>query len=142
MRRMITNAALATLVGVLACSGSKGPGKTTAAGGSQLDSLMKERNLKEADVVAALKTYTPTGRMDEYYLFGSGGHSGQVVVVGLPSMRLLKYIAEFTPEPWQGYGYGDKGTAEVLAGGKRHGKQITWGDTHHPALSETAGSYD
>ena len=52
------------------------------------------------------------------------------------------YVAVFTPEPWQGYGYGDKSTAEVLDGGKRHGKSITWGDMHHPALSETKGEYD
>ena len=25
---------------------------------------------------------------------------------------------------------------------KRQGKDITWGDMHHPALSETAGDYD
>src|SRR5687767_6270837 len=105
---MIRNAALAAIAGVLACSGSKGPGKSDTGGGSQLTDLMKARDLAEADVVAALKTYTPTGRHDEYMLFGSGGHSGQVVVVGLPSMRILKYIAVFTPEPWQGYGYGAK----------------------------------
>ena len=50
-------------------------------------------------------------------LFASGGHSGQVIVIGLPSMRILKYIAVFTPEPWQGYGYGDQ-TDEVLAAGQ------------------------
>jgi nitrous-oxide reductase len=57
-------------------------------------------------------------------------------------MRILKYIAVFTPEPWQGYGTGDKGTEEVLKQGSRRGKAITWGDTHHPALSETKGEYD
>jgi nitrous-oxide reductase len=103
---------------------------------------MKDRGLSEADVSAALKTYTPSGKKDEFYIFASGGHGGQVVVIGVPSMRILKYIAVFTPEPWQGYGYGDVATTEVLAGGKRHGKQITWGDTHHPALSETNGEYD
>jgi len=134
--------ALAALAGVLSCSGKKGPGATTGAGGTQLADLMKARNLGEADVVAALKTYQPTGRHDDYLLFGSGGHSGQVVVVGLPSMRILKYIAVFTPEPWQGYGYGAKGEQAVLDQGKRFGKDITWADTHHPALSETNGDYD
>jgi nitrous-oxide reductase len=123
-----------------ACSGPNNP-QTGAAGSSALSQLMGERKLSEADVNAALKTYTPTGRHDEYYLFGSGGHSGQVVVVGLPSMRILKYIAVFTPEPWQGYGF-DEQTKSVLAGGKRHGSDLTWADTHHPALSETKGDYD
>ncbi len=103
---------------------------------------MKERSLSEADVVAALKTYTPTGRKDEYYIFASGGHGGNLIVIGVPSMRILKYIGVFTPEPWQGYGYGDDGTREVLAGGRLHGRDITWGDMHHPALSETNGQYD
>ena len=33
------------------------------------------------------KTYVAPGEKDEYYLFYSGGHSGQVYVAGLPSMR-------------------------------------------------------
>ena len=132
------------LVGVLgalfACSSKSAP---TGGGGtsSSLTDLMKARNLSEADVNAALKTYTPSGRMDEYLAFSSGGHSGQVIVIGLPSMRILKYIAVFTPEPWQGFGFDDASKA-VLAGGKRFGHDLTWADTHHPALSETAGDYD
>ena len=31
---------------------------------------------------------------------------------------------------------------EVLAEGNADGSDIRWGDTHHPALSETAGDYD
>ena len=104
-------------------------------------SLMKARSLSEADVVAALKTYTPSGKKDEYYMFASGGHSGQVIVLGLPSMRLLKYIGVFTPEPWQGYGYDDI-TQKLLDTGNRDGRKIRWADVHHPALSETAGDYD
>jgi nitrous-oxide reductase len=72
----------------------------------------------------------------------SGGHGGNLIVIGVPSMRILKYVGVFTQEPWQGYGYGDIASKEVLEGGKRHGKEITWGDMHHPALSETNGSYD
>ena len=124
----------------LAC----GSGKPTATGGgasTTLTDLMKARGLSEADVQAALKTYTPTGKNDEYLVMASGGHSGQVIVIGVPSMRILKYIAVFTPEPWQGYGFDDQ-TKGVLAGGKRGGKDLTWADTHHPALSETAGDYD
>jgi nitrous-oxide reductase len=102
---------------------------------------MKARGLTEADVQAALKTYTPTGKFDEFLMFASGGHSGHVLVIGVPSMRILKYIAVFTPEPWQGYGFDDQSKA-VLAQGKRGGKDLTWADTHHPALSEQGGEYD
>jgi len=93
-------------------------------------------------VTAALKTYMPTGKLDDYIMFSSGGQGGQVLVIGLPSMRLLKVIGVFTPEPWQGYGYGSLETQAVLEGGFAKGKPIYWGDTHHPALSETNGEYD
>ncbi len=112
-----------------------------SAGGEAIAELMQARNLSEADVRAALKTYTPTGRHDDFYMFASGGHSGQAIVIGIPSMRILKYIGVFTPEPWQGYGYGDQSNA-VLAEGDRPGRELRWADTHHPALSETAGDYD
>jgi len=127
----------------LAACSSGGPESTTSKAGASdgLASLMKARSLSEADVKSALMTYTPSGRHDEYYLLASGGHSGQVVVIGVPSMRILKYIAVFTPEPWQGYGYGDD-SKRVLDEGKRHGHDIRWADTHHPALSETNADYD
>ena len=43
-------------------------------------------------------------------MFSSGGHSGQVAVYGLPSLKLYRIIAVFTPEPWQGWGYHDRKT--------------------------------
>jgi nitrous-oxide reductase len=90
------------------------------AGGGLPDDLLavaNARGLTPQDIRAALKTYTPSGKMDEYYLFSSGGQSGNVVVIGVPSMRILKNIAVFTPEAWQGYGYGEVGTEAVLDGG-------------------------
>lgn len=112
--------------------------------GGQVNELQKiaaERGLNVDDLLAATKTYTPSGVHDEYLTFASGGHSGQIFVIGVPSMRPLRTIAVFTPDPWQGYGYGVGN--DVLAGGdldKDH--PLTWGDTHHPALSETNGEYD
>ncbi len=109
---------------------------------AEAQTVIKERGLSPDDIVAALRAYVPGGKYDEYVMFASGGHSGQVLVIGIPSMRLLKVIGVFTPEPWQGYGFGEKGTLEVLEGGFARGKPILWGDTHHPALSETEGDYD
>ncbi len=108
---------------------------------SELEKVMKERGLTQDDIIAAAKTYTPSGGRDKYIVFSSGGQSGQIMVYGVPSMKILKYIGVFTPEPWQGWGYDDD-TKKVLAQGKYRGKQITWGDTHHPAISETNGVYD
>ena len=102
--------------------------------------IAQTRGLSPDDVTAALKTYMPTGVHDEYLIFASGGHSGQMLVIGVPSMRLLKMIGVFTPEPWQGWGYGAGN--EVLDQGNINGKEVRWADTHHPALSETAGDYD
>ena len=128
------------LLGVLAC------GLTLLVGASvyaqSLQEVMQQRGLTENDLLAAAKTYHPSGLKDEYVVFSSGGQSGQVIVYGVPSMRILKYIAVFTPEPWQGYGYGEVESMEVLEQGKIDGREIHWGDTHHPALSETGGDYD
>jgi nitrous-oxide reductase len=115
---------------------------TSAAWSAEtLQQVLKRRGLTQKDVLAAAKTYVPTGKRDEFLAFSSGGQSGHVIVYGIPSMRILKYIAVFTPEPWQAYGYDDESKA-VLAQGNMNGREITWGDTHHPALSETAGDYD
>ena len=117
-------------------------GACTSGGDADYTAIIEERGLTDDDVTAALKTYLPTGVHDEYVLFSSGGHSGQVHVIGVPSMRLLKTIGVFTPEPWQGWGYGNKGVEAVLEGGMVEGKEVLWADTHHPALSETEGDYD
>lgn len=105
-----------------------------------VEAVAKARGLSTGELLAAAKTYTPSGMIDEFILFSSGGHSGQVHVIGVPSMRLLRTIAVFTPEPWQGWGYGVGN--DVLAGGNVAGKPNLWGDTHHPAISETNGDYD
>ncbi|MBX3290908.1 MAG: Sec-dependent nitrous-oxide reductase [Acidobacteria bacterium] len=83
---------------------------------------------------AATLTYVAPGDIDEYYVFYSGGHSGNVYVAGIPSMRHIATIPVFALYPATGYGF-DKETKEMLGG-------YTWGDVHHPALSETAGDYD
>ncbi|MBI1949405.1 MAG: Sec-dependent nitrous-oxide reductase [Deltaproteobacteria bacterium] len=148
MRLQCSLPALLAAALLTACGGPAGPSTPStssggaASAGTGVAALMKSRGLSEADVTAALKTYTPSGKKDEYYTFASGGHGGNLIVIGVPSMRIIKYIGVFTPEPWQGYGYGDTSTGEVLDGGKRRGKDITWGDMHHPAFSETNGSYD
>ena len=128
--KKLSMVAIGTMVGV-----------SMASAGSELEKVMKERGLTQQDLLAAAKTYTPSGGRDKYIVFSSGGQSGQVIVYGVPSMRILKYIGVFTPEPWQGWGYDDD-TKKVLKQGWIRGKEITWGDTHHPAISETNGRYD
>ncbi|KAB2905792.1 MAG: Sec-dependent nitrous-oxide reductase [Anaerolineae bacterium] len=116
------------------------PQKDVEARSSGWAQIADERGLTEDDIRAAMMTYTPSGMLDQYVMFASGGHSGQVFAIGLPSMRLLRTIAVFTPEPWQGYGYGTGN--DILEGGNSLGAEVMWGDSHHPALSETDGDYD
>ncbi len=113
---------------------------SSAIAEKSLKEVMEARGLTEKDVLAAAKTYTPTGGRDEYLAFSSGGQSGHVIVYGIPSMRILKYIGVFTPEPWQGYGFDDESKAVLNMGNP--GGEIQFGDTHHPAFSETEGEYN
>lgn len=95
----------------------------------------KPKLARTGDVTqSAIATYVAPGDLDQYYLFYSGGHSGSIFVAGVPSMRHIATIPVFSPYPGTGYGF-DKESKEMLGG-------FTWGDTHHPALSETDGDYD
>lgn len=83
---------------------------------------------------SAQKVYVPFGQKDEYYLFASGGHSGQMFIYGVPSMRRIRTIPVFSYDSATGHGW-DKHSKEMMGG-------FSWGDLHHPALSETGGEYD
>ena len=116
MKKLLTVALPILLIGgatIAACSRAFSSGN---AGQGTLLSVAQSRNLSPEDAARAMKTFVPPGGRDEYMLFASGGHSGQVHVIGVPSMRLLKTIAVFTPEPWQGYGYGADWSEQALAG--------------------------
>ena len=82
----------------------------------------------------AEKVYVPPGKLDTYYAFLSGGHSGQIGVYGLPSGRLLRIVPVFAADVAVGWGIDEK-SKEIMGG-------YIWGDAHHPALSETNGDYD
>jgi nitrous-oxide reductase len=115
----------------------------TAAGG-QLADIASQRGLTGAEAAAALQTFVAPGDHDEYLIFASGGHSGQMHVIGVPSMRLLKTIPVFAPDAWSGFGFGADWSMEVLDEGvdPMQNNPLAWGDTHHPAISETDGDYD
>src|SRR5690242_19693370 len=74
-----------------------------------LTSCGKQSGTAQADRTAnALASYVAPGEKDEYYLFYSGGHSGQVFVAGIPSMRHIVTIPVFAPYPATGYGFDDE----------------------------------
>jgi nitrous-oxide reductase len=128
MKTRSTGTILATVAGIVALgllAGRCAPSAPTGAkrGGTVSDAA-----------AAAMKVYVAPGDLDEYYMFASGGHSGQVYVYGLPSGRHITTIPVFTPYPATGYGFDDD--SKKMLG------ELTWGDLHHPALSETKGDYD
>lgn len=53
-----------------------GLGAGSAFAAESLQDVMKRRNLTQQDLLAAAKTYTPTGGRDEFLAFSSGGQSG------------------------------------------------------------------
>lgn len=118
---IISGAAAGLLLGTVFFANFSGAGSNSAANTAQAKSN-------------AEKVYVPFGQKDEYYLFASGGHSGQLFVYGVPSMRHIRTIPVFSTDSATGYGW-DKESKEMLGG-------YTWGDLHHPAFSETQGDYD
>ncbi|OYU96623.1 MAG: nitrous oxide reductase [Bacteroidetes bacterium B1(2017)] len=87
---------------------------------------------------AAEKVYVEPGKYDEFYNIVSGGFSGQVSVYGLPSGRLFRVIPVFSVNPESGYGFSEE-TKPML--NTSHGF-VPWDDSHHIALSLTAGTHD
>jgi nitrous-oxide reductase len=88
--------------------------------------------------LAARDVYVAPGEHDRYYAFLSGGQSGSVFVVGIPSGRMIREIPIFEPRAAYGYAVHANDPQRRLleeTGG-------VWGDTHHPVLSETNGVYD
>ena len=74
------------------------------------------------------------GELDDYYVLSSGGHSGDVRVIGLPSMRVLKRVAVWNIDPGSGWGLTNESKPLL------NGMQV--GDTHHVHGSYVDGTYD
>lgn len=83
---------------------------------------------------AGLKAEVKPGQLDDYYGFWSGGQSGEIRIVGVPSMRELKRIPVFNRDAATGWGGTD--FSKQLLGGRLSG------DTHHVHLSYKDGTYD
>jgi len=87
---------------------------------------------------AASRVYVAPGQYDEFYMFTSGGFSGQVSVYGLPSGRLFRVIPVFSQDPEKAYGYSEQSKPMLNTS---YGF-IPWDDSHHPELSQTDGVPD
>ena len=87
---------------------------------------------------AAQAVYVAPGEYDEFYAFMSGGFSGNLTVMGLPSGRLLKTVPVFSQFAENGWGYSEETKAMLETS---HGF-VPWDDAHHPELSMTDGVPD
>jgi nitrous-oxide reductase len=87
---------------------------------------------------ASAKVYVAPGQKDEFYMFTSGGFSGNLGVYGLPSGRLFAQVPVFSQYPEKGYGYTEQTKALLNTS---YGF-VPWDDAHHPELSQTDGAPD
>ncbi|PAU52908.1 nitrous-oxide reductase [Pseudomonas sp. PIC25] len=113
-------------------------GLTALAGATALGGAVMSRESWAAAVKdAQQKIHIEPGELDEYYGFWSGGHSGEVRVLGVPSMRELMRIPVFNVDSATGWGLTDE-SRRVLGDSAR----FLNGDSHHPHISMTDGRYD
>ena len=77
------------------------------------------------------------GELDEYYGFWSGGQSGEVRIIGVPSMRELMRIPVFNLDSATGWGITNE--SKRIKGDSAH---FLNGDSHHPHMSMTDGRYN
>ncbi|WP_404300008.1 TAT-dependent nitrous-oxide reductase [Alicycliphilus denitrificans] len=132
-RRFINTAALAGLtVGVAACNDK--PAAAPAASGTPAPA-------PKADAHAGASVHLKPGELDTYYGLWSGGHTGDMRVLGLPSGREIHRIPCFTPDALVGWGVTNE--SKKVMGTKADGSlRYTVADTHHTHASYKDGNYD
>ena len=88
-----------------------------------------------------LNLHPAPGQLDTYYGVWSGGHSGEVRVLGLPSGREIKRVPTFNIDCMSGWGITNE--SKAIIGTKADGNlKYKTGDTHHIHGSYTDGTYD
>lgn len=121
----------------LGLAGAAGAGvvlsKDILSGSAQKALLSSRAEAKETEAEAQNWEVKP-GELDAYYGFWSGGHSGEIRILGVPSMRELKRIPVFNMDVATGWGITNE-SKKLL-----RGNHI--GDTHHVHGSYKNGTYD
>src|SRR5574340_74810 len=136
-RKFLNTAALAGLagaglsVGLTACKQEAPPPAAPAAGAAA----------KPEARAAAGGTEVAPGQLDSYYVFSSGGHSGEVRIYGLPSGRSFKRIPVFNMDALVGWGITNE-SKKILGTRPDGSPKYTTGDTHHVHQSYKDGVYD
>lgn len=109
----------------------------TAFGGAVMSRESWAQAVSDAQKKAMEKIHVGPGELDTYYGFWSGGHQGEVRVLGVPSMRELMRIPVFNHDSATGWGLTNE-SKRIMGDSAK----FTNGDCHHPHLSMTDGKYD
>ncbi|RZT41491.1 TAT-dependent nitrous-oxide reductase [Cupriavidus agavae] len=132
-RQFLGTAAAAGLAGIAACS-DKGDARTGTAGAGA-----SAAGASHGGSVG--NVHLKPGELDTYYGLWSGGHTGDMRVLGLPSGRELLRIPCFVPDALVGWGITDE--SKRIMGTRPDGTlRYTVGDTHHTHASYRDGNYD
>ncbi len=131
-RSFINTAALVGLTaGVAACTEKPGTAAAPAAPAAPASSHSG----------AGANVHLKPGELDTYYGLWSGGHTGDMRVLGLPSGREITRIPCFVPDALVGWGITNE--SKAVMGTKPDGSlKYTVADTHHTHASYKDGNYD
>ena len=139
-RRFLNSAAAlgAATVGLVACNENRNgaPASAPASAASATPAAPAAAN-----VGGAGSAEVKPGQLDTHYGIWSGGHTGDVRILGIPSGRELHRIPCVCPDPMVGWGQTNE--SKAVMGTKPDGTlRYTTGDTHHVHASYKDGIYD
>mgnify|MGYP002135811416 FL=1 len=140
-RKFLNTAALAGLagaglsVGLSSCKQEAAPPAAAPAGAPAAPAAAAH------GAAGDLNLHPAPGQLDTYYGVWSGGHSGEVRVLGLPSGREIKRVPTFNIDCMSGWGITNE--SKAIIGTKADGSlKYKTGDTHHIHGSYVDGTYD
>ena len=131
-RSFINTAALAGIAGVMGCTEKPDTAAPSAAASGAPGAAPAGTNVT---------THLKPGELDTYYGLWSGGHTGDMRVLGLPSGREIHRIPCFVPDALVGWGVTNESKA-VMGTNPDGSLKYTVADTHHTHASYTDGNYD